>query len=252
MPKMSEKPEQPKPSERVRLIGAVKTYLGFFVLVVLIVEAVLGAIALKSQGKNQTYALFGMLFVIVILIAVVSFFAYRRPDVLLHSMTGRPAPEIRRLHDFCDRVSGDWWEKIIPIKTSALSSVELQKDPGTGTIKMKGSAFSRDGKLVGHWESVACCINPNDRTLFYYWKGSYSARPNVPYEGFGEISFRESSHHFESGSGTYSDTNVKKMRSTTKRSIEFRRSTEAEKSVIQKGNEKEISDLVRKKLRAKP
>ena len=77
--RMPSKPQKQKSPDRVAIISAVKTYLGFFVLIVLVVETVLSTLALKTQGQNQLIALYGMLFVIVVLIAVVSFFAYRKP-----------------------------------------------------------------------------------------------------------------------------------------------------------------------------
>jgi hypothetical protein len=42
---MPPKPLKQKSPDRVAIISAVKTYLGFFVLLVLVVEAALGALA---------------------------------------------------------------------------------------------------------------------------------------------------------------------------------------------------------------
>ena len=54
---MPTKPPIQTSHDRVEIISAVKTYLGFFVLVVLVVETVLGALALKIQGDNQLVVL---------------------------------------------------------------------------------------------------------------------------------------------------------------------------------------------------
>jgi len=248
MPKKPEKEEKPKSLERTAIISAVKTYLGFFVLIALIVEAALVGIALNVQAENQAYVIFGMLFVIVALIAVVSLFAAFKPDVLLRRIGSPSTPEIKKLYDFCARVSGSWWEKITPAKSSALSFVELRADAATNSIKMKGKAYDGNGKLAAYWESVASCINPNERIMFYHWKGWHPARPNDPYEGFGEISFHESAKRFESGAGTFFDSNIKDMKSTTRKSVEFRRCTDTDIRVIQEGNEKEISDIVLNRL----
>ena len=64
MPTKSKKQKSP---ERVAIINAVKTYIGFFVLIVLVIESVLGAIALNTEGQNQLVALYGMLFIVLVL-----------------------------------------------------------------------------------------------------------------------------------------------------------------------------------------
>jgi len=245
---MPTKPPKQRISDRVAIISAVKTYLGFFVLVVLVVEAVLGALALKTQGENQLVALYGMLFVIVALIAVVSFFAYRKPEALLRTVAATATSEVQSMQDFCSRISGHWWERIIPDEPSAISFVEIRPDWATSTVKMKGNAYTRAGELAANWESVASCINPGERKIFYYWKGLHPSRPKEPFEGFGEISFREFSNQIDSGDGVFSDTNVIDMKSTTKKSVEFRRSVTSEIQVMQEGNDKVISEMVRKKL----
>ncbi len=68
-------------ANRTGIIRTVQTPLGFFVLVVLVVEAILGGIA-YSSNKNNTYALFGMIVILFVLIMVVAFLAYYRPEAL--------------------------------------------------------------------------------------------------------------------------------------------------------------------------
>jgi hypothetical protein len=235
-------------ASRVAIIDAVKTYLGFFVLVVLVVEAVLGALALKTEGQNQLVVLYGMLLVIGALIFIVSFFAYRKPDALLRAFGGRTAQDGQLLQDFCSRISGYWWERIRPDVPSAISFVEIGADPATNTVKMKGKAYGKDGMLAAMWESVASCINVSERKMFYYWKGWHPTRPNEPYEGFGEISFHESANGIDSGVGIFSDTNVTDVKSTTKKSVEFWRSVEAEVQIMQRGDDQSASEMIRKKL----
>lgn len=238
--------ETAKPSERVAIIGAVKTYLGFFTLVVLVVEAVLGALALKTDGQNQLVALYGMLAVIVLLIGVVSFFAYRKPESLLsgeHAPAG-PAPG----QAFCLAVSGYWWERIVPGDASAISFVEIRPETATASLKMKGNAYTATGELVAVWETVASCVNPAESKIFYYWEGHHPARPNEPYEGFGEISFQDFAGGLNSGTGIFSDSNLTDMKSTTRKSVEFRRSTSSETTLMQAGDPRQVAELVRGKL----
>jgi len=58
----------------------------------------------------------------------------------------------------------------------------------------------------------------------------------------------ESANGIDSGVGFFSDTNVTDMKSTTKKSVEFRRSTAAEIQVMQEGKDQSASEMVRKKL----
>ena len=240
---MPTKPQ--KISDRVAIINAVKTYLGFFVLIVLVVEGVLGVLAVRTKGQNQLVAICGMIFVVIILIVVVSFFAYRKPRALLDSGANQDKPE---LQDFCNRISGHWWERIKPDEPSAISFVEINPDLATNTIKMKGSSYNRDGELAAIWETVASCINISERKIFYYWKGLHPSRPSEPYEGFGEISFNESPDRIDRGVGFFSDTNITDMESTTRKFVEFQRSIEQDIQVLQEGNIKLISELIRKRL----
>ena len=235
-------------SGRVAIISAVKTYLGFFVLMVLVVESALGALAVKTQGRNQLIALYGMLFVMVALIAIVALFAYKKPDALLRSVAVDVASDAESLRDFCRSIAGQWWQWITPDEPSAISFMEIRPDPATNTIRMNGSAYSKNGGPASRWESVASCINLNERKVFYYWKGWYTSRPNEPFEGFGEVYFLDSAEQIDSGSGYFSDTNVTDMKNTTKKSFELRRSAKSETQIVLAGDRELISELIRKRL----
>lgn len=71
-----------KSENRINIIGAVKTPLGFFTLCVLIMEGGLGSLVFNLKGENQTYALFGMIGCLVFLILVVAIIGLLRPEVL--------------------------------------------------------------------------------------------------------------------------------------------------------------------------
>lgn len=77
----SENKEQDMP-DRARIISTVQTPLGFFTLVVLVVEAILGIIAGLSDSPTQDIALYGMIALIAALVFVVAFMAYKRPEAL--------------------------------------------------------------------------------------------------------------------------------------------------------------------------
>lgn len=243
-------PESSKPtiSDLVSIIGSVKTYLSFFVLIVLSVEGVLGVVVLNGQGQNQLVAMYGMLAVIAALIAVVSFFACWKPEVLTGGATSKVSAEALRLKKFCSQLTGHWWERIKPEVPLAISFMEIYPDIATNTVKMKGKTYDTEGKLAATWESTASCVNANDRKVFYYWQGRHVSRPNEPYEGFGEKSFHSNAGELDSGIGIFSDTNVTDMKSTMKKTVEFRRSTKPETKVMQGDNDNFIVEQVRKKL----
>ena len=81
--------EQNKSSRR-SIIQTVQTPLGFFVLVVLIVEIILGVLASSSEGNDRTYMVVGMLGLMFVLVIIVGLLAAFRPYALL----GRSATNV--------------------------------------------------------------------------------------------------------------------------------------------------------------
>lgn len=69
-------------SQRIDIIQGVRTPLGFFVLVVLVVEALLGITAGLSQGPDRTRLINGMLILIFLLVVIVTLLAFFRPEAL--------------------------------------------------------------------------------------------------------------------------------------------------------------------------
>jgi hypothetical protein len=88
-----------KADGRAKLVQSVQTPLGFFVLVVLVVEVILGALVPATSGIDRSFAMGGMLLIIVALIATVAFLAYYRPEALrgdrpATNLTTRDEPSI--------------------------------------------------------------------------------------------------------------------------------------------------------------
>ncbi len=69
-------------SHWVGIIEAVRTPLGFYALIVLASEAIMAVVLPFTQGFDRTLLLFGMLGMVGVLIGVVSFFAYTKPEAL--------------------------------------------------------------------------------------------------------------------------------------------------------------------------
>lgn len=231
--------------DRAALLRAVKTPLGFFALVVLVIEAMLGAIAALSAGLDRTLALAGMLLIVVGLVIVVSLLAWLRPEALRGGRPSAAASSGAALAAFCARVQGPWWEWVRPAVPSAISWVEILPDPATAGLKLRGSAYDASGRLAAHWESVASCINLAETKLFYYWRGWHPQRPAEPFEGFGEISFQPGS--LERAHGFFSDTNLTDQASTMRKAIELRRASAQDTQRMRDGGAG-VAALVRERL----
>ena len=67
---------------RAGILAAVDTPLGFFVLVVLVVEVIFGGIALVHEGTTRATAVIGMLGLLAALAGVVALLAFFRPKSL--------------------------------------------------------------------------------------------------------------------------------------------------------------------------
>jgi hypothetical protein len=67
---------------RISIIEAVQRPINFFVLVVLVVEAILGITVNFSQGADRTYLILGMLALIFMLVLIVAGLAFFRPEAL--------------------------------------------------------------------------------------------------------------------------------------------------------------------------
>jgi hypothetical protein len=69
-------------SDRVHIIDTVQTPLGFFVLIVLVVEVILGIVTTMSAGNDRTYLIVGMLGLIFLLALIVPLMAVYFPGTL--------------------------------------------------------------------------------------------------------------------------------------------------------------------------
>src|SRR5262245_50750348 len=89
MPANAQGKHQRPSASRVEIVRTVKTPLGFFVLVVLVVEAIFGVVAGLSSGPDRTWLVVGMLALIFLLVSIVTFMAVCRPESLRGA---RPEP----------------------------------------------------------------------------------------------------------------------------------------------------------------
>jgi hypothetical protein len=68
--------------DRAKIIETVRTPLGFFALIVLVVEVIFGLVAGFSQGPDRTYLIGAMIALICLLVAIVAGLAVFRPEAL--------------------------------------------------------------------------------------------------------------------------------------------------------------------------
>lgn len=78
---------------RTNVIRSVRTPLGFFALIALVVEAILGTMMNFTSGLDRTLLIVGMVVVIFLLIIIVAVMAWIRP----YSLYGRTTDEARRV-----------------------------------------------------------------------------------------------------------------------------------------------------------
>jgi hypothetical protein len=232
-------------SDTAGVIRAVKNPINFFALALLLLAEVgLGSLAVKAKGENQLIVAYGILVIILALIVVVGLLAWKRPGALMGA-ADETTQGLEELRHFCKAVSGDWWEKVTPREPTAISHVEITPYLGMTTVKLKGEAYAGDGSFAADWESVASCVNPQDRKIFYQWRGIHPARPQEPFEGFGEMDFHES---LDKATGAFLDTNLTNWASTTKKTIVCIRSSKPESETMENGDARAIAELVQKKL----
>ena len=151
------------------------------------------------------------------------------------------------LHGFSERVAGYWWSLGANPGTAGFAS--LSPDETANTLVISGRVYDPNGNVVGVWESAASCIYLNKKKLYYYWQGWWSERPADSHEGFGEISFHETAGRFDTGVGVFYDSNVTDLKSTTKKSADYRRCTQQEVDVMQGISKEAIGALLQSKLK---
>ena len=148
--KPKENPESKEP--RVAIINTVQTPLGFFVLVVLIVEVIFGIISGLATGNDRTYLIFGMLALIFLLVVIVSFMAIFHPEALygkrqqaVNSPPERQPTDKSSVHQEDFRPFEDLAtdETQVVIKTDPEPGALV--DPFLGTIRVTFSTQMRPG-----------------------------------------------------------------------------------------------------------
>ena len=122
-------PVNPEPTVmRANIIRAIETPLGFFALVVLIVEVMFGIIAAMSQGSDRTWLIAAMVILIFFLVIVVASLAIWRPE----SLSGqRPKPIVSERLEEIPKVLRIKKPKILCASTPQYEHLGFEKDVET-------------------------------------------------------------------------------------------------------------------------
>jgi hypothetical protein len=110
--------------------------------------------------------------------------------------------------EFNKQLQGCWWERITPDASAAISLARIEPNAATGTLRLCGRVFDRNGKHIANWDSVDSCVNPTTEKLFYYWTGQGRKEGNKAQNGYGEFFFEFPAEGKPTAHGTYSDTTL--------------------------------------------
>lgn len=212
--------------------------IGGFMLVFVFLGALLTLGGNFFGGEHS-----GSIVTIGAIVTFACFVLYALPQVLAQKAG-------RQVRDFCERIAGNWWERVISAKGAALSWISVSVHPATNTAVLNGRAFDGHGVEFSKWDSVASSVDADQRKVFYHWQGYLMNDPQNRYEGFAEITFRVTGDHIDSGDGVFFDARLGAQTFTTK-SFHLRRSTDpAEVKTMEEGTDKTATAaLIQKKLK---
>lgn len=121
----------------------------------------------------------------------------------LDKRTSVEQAEIDAVRAFCTRVSGDWWQRVTTPDDIRLSWFSISPHHPTTTLRMSGYGMDGGGRVIAEWKSVAVCVQPQERTVFYSWGGKQGSEKG--FEGFGHYTFFDSAGEYETGNGLFAD-----------------------------------------------
>ncbi len=231
---------------RTALIRVIKTPLSFFVLIALIVEVILGALAVNTTGAIQEKSLFGMIALLIILILVVLVLTITKPQALLGKL-----PMLNYKSELSSKIEGYWWQYVQNTDEGpVLSILKIYQSQVSSQLKIEGRAWTIEGKNKVDYKSRAIALDEENKTLFYYWKGNHPKESSVPeYFGAGVIMFEESdTKKIINASGWYSATLLKECDKTLKKGTEYLRATEGDVKIIYGKNQDTIADKISEQI----
>jgi hypothetical protein len=231
----------PKPQDenRVSIINSIKSPLGLFTLLLLVIEAITLGIAATS---NQV-ALYFSLGILALYIIGIFYFAKTNPAILFgHYLPPVPKPIIE--------ISGDWWEIVVGAYSSAISFARISYDQANQNVMISAQSFLKNGQILSTWSSQAVQFKESGDELFYLWEGSHLSEPENQQVGSGYIKFKKDvdTQKLNTGLGYYTDIILKQPEKTKMKSVFFEKSNLEESRIMQKPKSPEAVKLIAKKL----
>lgn len=155
------------------------------------------------------------------------------------------------VNSFCDRVKGEWWERIRVDDRYSLGYYQIKLEELYNSVEMEGRVYDAEGVLEAEWRSTAAAVDTRDRKIIYVRKCRNPNRANEEwYHGFGEMDF-ENTQRPHSGSGRFCDVVRTRRGTPVVRPVALRRVTEARaRSIMRKGID--VQALIVETLRSFP
>jgi Predicted nucleotide-binding protein containing TIR-like domain len=150
--------------------------------------------------------------------------------------------------DFCNKITGHWWERIKPDENIALCFLTIKYDEALLILKLEGRSFNKGGDYVAFWESKSSGIRFDEQKLFYSWEGWHPSTPSSPYEGSGQIRFLETDDIYMQGNGIFSKLNISDLKTIQKSGFELSRCTQEEVNIMDSKEKEKITKLIIDKI----
>ncbi|UCD82576.1 MAG: hypothetical protein JSW26_14450 [Desulfobacterales bacterium] len=163
----------------------------------------------------------------------------------------------KKLLNFCSRVEGAWWQRIIEkveeddeLPELSISFIQFEPDIVTNEVYIHGDTFDKNGEFLGRWWSEAVGIMESQRMILYVWEAKLPTKhPGIEFKGFGEFKFEESTGIFGLGDGRFMNTRISDPPISWWKAVDIRRITEERHlRIMTEGGAQEKRELVIKIL----
>jgi len=238
---MKEETDESGISAWSKIILAVKGPVGIMTLVALVLQSILGALAIRVSGNNQLILIIGMVGVLFLLVAGIIVLVYRNPELLGHRVVSQ---EDRK-------ITGAWWQYVVNSDNGAVVSFITIKYLQPFCIwELKGKGWTREGEWIARFWSQAVAYDMKTRELFYYWKGEHPFNKSAEkYFGVGEIAFAtHDDKAVSTAGGWYSASPSEKLDNTVKKSAIYVRGDEDDIKVVYGNNDDVLQNLLKKRV----
>jgi hypothetical protein len=150
--------------------------------------------------------------------------------------------------EFNKKLHGCWWERIIPDSSAAISLARIEPNATTGTLRLSGLVFDRNGRYIANWDSVDSCVNPTTEKLFYYWTGQGRKGESKAQNGYGEFDFEFPAEGTPTAHGRYSDLTLGPDGKVVTKSTELRQASPDDEKVIFGDDPAATAALIQKRI----